>query len=266
VFAAATSESWGTLATIMKKILQIILYLITIEAFACDCTSPYLPEKFVRADFVANVTIIKVYPNKKNESGYKADIKIDKLFKGEKLKSIYISGRSDRTLGSSCDIFIPENTKLIVYATKNKEGNYGIGMCSGYVYLNSKNIHYEKRELEILKKLKSKKKNKYSESIYREKGTLFNSLEQFKGIKLDKSFALFEIIFDSENRIQKINLISGFGNSIDKKLTEILRNTEWRKIQNVRDVENNMNNRFLFCIYYYEAERGNQSFLSQIAV
>lgn len=124
----------------MKSILQITIFLFSIGVFACDCDEPKITEKYVESEFIVNVTIIKIYPNQKNEQGYRVDIKINELFKGERLKSIYVYGRSDNGIGTSCDIYIPVNTKLVAYARKNKGGNFGIGMCSGLLYLNKKHL------------------------------------------------------------------------------------------------------------------------------
>ncbi|MGZ0017538.1 hypothetical protein [Yeosuana sp. AK3] len=177
----------------MKKILQIFIILISPFAFACDCDEPKITEKYIESEFVADVTIIKIYPNQRNEGGYRANIKINELFKGERLKSIYVYGRSDNGIGTSCDIYIPVNTKLIAYARKNKEGNFAIGMCSGIFYLNEYNKR-QKREFEILRTFKSNN-IKFTDKIsYREKSTLHEDLKEFKGIELDKSFGIYEII------------------------------------------------------------------------
>ena len=164
----------------MKNILQIIIFLFSIGVFACDCDEPKITEKYIESEFVANVTILKIYSNQKNEQGYKADIKINELFKGERLKSIYIDGRSDNGIGSSCDIYIPVNTRLVAYARKNKDENFEIGMCSGLLYLNKTNQKRQKRELEILKTLKENKVNRTDKITYLEKSKLRKNLEQFK--------------------------------------------------------------------------------------
>ena len=138
----------------MKKIIQIILLLFSGAVFACICDPPKVTEKYIESDFVAKAKIIKNYKNVSSEELYKADILISELFKGESLKSIYVAGRSDGNMGSSCSIFIPENTELIIYARKDKDGKYRIGMCSGLLYINKSNPKIQKRELEILKMLK----------------------------------------------------------------------------------------------------------------
>lgn len=140
----------------MKHILQIVLLLFSVGIFACDCNRREITEKYIQSEFVANITITKIYPNQKNEKGYKADIKINDLYKGKKLKSIYIYGRSDNRIGSSCDIYIPVNTKLIAYAEKNSDGNFGIGMCSGIMYLDYSYL-YKQKTLKTTKQLKKQK-------------------------------------------------------------------------------------------------------------
>jgi len=247
----------------MRNILNITIFLFSIGVFACDCDEPKITEKYVESEFVANVTILKIYPNQRNEKGYKADIRINELYKGERLKSIYIYGRSDNGIGSSCDIYIPVNTNLVAYARKNKDGNFGIGMCSGLLYLNKTNQKRQIRELEILKAFKLKN-IKFTDKIkYREKGKLHNDLEQFKGIKINKNYGIYEITFSSNLTIKSVIEISGFGNPIDQKLTEIIKRTEWTSFD--KGINNKVpdNSKLLIGIYYYPKEKGNPSFLSQ---
>ena len=247
----------------MRNILNITIFLFSIGVFACDCDEPKITEKYIESEFVANVTILKIYPNRSNEKGYKADIKINELFKGERLKSIYAYGRSDNGIGSSCDIYIPVNTNLIAYARKNKDGNFGIGMCSGILYLNEINQKRQKRELEILKTFKLKN-IKFTDKIsYREKAKLHKDLEQFKGIKINKNYGIYEITFASDLTIKSVTEISGFGNPIDQKLIKIIERTEWTSFDKGINDKVPDNSKLLIGIYYYPEEKGNPSFLSQ---
>jgi hypothetical protein len=247
----------------MKNILQITIFLFSIGVFACDCDEPKITEKFIESEFVANVTILKIYPNQKNEQGYKADIKINELFKGERLKSIYVYGRSDNGIGSSCDIYIPTNTNLVAYARKNKDGNYGIGMCSGILYLDKTNPKRQNRELKILREFKSNNIDFTDKITYREKSKLRENLEQFKGIELDKNFGIYEIAFESDLTIKSVTEISGFGNPIDQKLIEIIKQTEWSSNNEGINDKVPENSKLLIGIYFYPKEKGNPSFLSQ---
>lgn len=247
----------------MKKILQITIFLFSIGVFACDCDEPKITEKFIESEFVANITILKIYPNQKNEQGYKADIKINELYKGEQLKSIYVYGRSDNGIGSSCDIYIPTNTKLVAYARKNKDGNFGIGMCSGLLYLNKSNQKRQKREFEILKAFKENNINSTDKITYREKSKLREDLEQFKGIELDKNFGIYEITFASDLTIKSVTEISGFKNPIDQKLIEIIEKSEWSSNDEGTNDKVPENSKLIIGIYFYPEEKGNPSFLSK---
>lgn len=247
----------------MKNILQITIFLFSIGTFACTCDDPKITEKYVESDFVAKATIVKNYKNESSRELYKADIIISELFKGEKLKSIYVAGRSDGGMGSSCAIFIRENTELIIYARKNKDGKYSIGMCSGLLYLNNRNIKRQQRELNILKMFKSKNIEFTDKINYREKAKLHKELEQFKGIELEKNYGIYEITFESNLTIKNVTEISGFGNPIDLKLIEIIKKTEWSSFDKGLKDKVPENSKLLIGIYYYKKEKGNLSFLSQ---
>jgi hypothetical protein len=247
----------------MKNILQITMFLLSIGVFACDCDPPSITEKFTKSDFVAKARIIKNYKNESSKELYKSDIVITELFKGENLNSIYVAGRSDGKMGSSCAIFIPENTELLVYAQKNENGKYSVGMCSGLLYLNNQNFKRQKRELDILKILKSQNINFTDKINYREKAKLHKELEQFKGIELEKSYGIYEITFASDLTIKNVAEISGFKNSIDQKLMDIIKKTDWKSFD--KEIKDKVpeDSKLLIGIYYYPKEKENPSFLSQ---
>ena len=246
----------------MKLIVQAIILFSSIGAFACDCDEPGITEKYQHSDFIADVTILKIYPNTKNESGYKADIQVNELYKGEKLKTIYVDGRSDGGIGTSCDIYIPTGTRLIIYANKNKYGNYLTGMCSGNLYLDNKNKKRQLKEDEILDTLKGNE-NRWSSTIYyREKGNLYNELRKFKGIELEKTFAIYEITFAQDLTIKGVKEISGFNNRVDKELLQILKNSKWSSNNYRLQDEVPDNSKLLVGIFYYPADKTNKSFLS----
>lgn len=230
---------------------------------AHTCDDPSITEKFIQSDFVAKAKIVRNYENEGSKELYKADIVISELFKGEKQTSIYVAGRSDGNIGSSCAIFIPENTELIIYARKNKDGKYSVGMCSGLFYLNNRNSKRLKRELEILKMFKSKNINFIDKTNYREKATLYKELEQFKGIELQKSYGIYEITFASDLTIRNVTEISGFETPVDQQLMDIIKKTEWTSFDNgIRDKVPE-DSKLLIGIYYYPKEKDNPSFLSQ---
>jgi len=248
----------------MKNLFALLLFFLSFNSFGCVCDDRTMTDKYIKSDFVAIVTVTKIYPNEENSNYYKADIKIEELYKGEKLKSIYVYGRSNRyEIGTSCDIYIPVNTKFVAYADKNDLGFHSVGMCSGLLYLNKTRIKFQENELAILNTLKSKKINFTDKTNYRETSNSSLELEKYKGVKLEKRYAIFEITFEPDLVIKKVEIISGFGNPIDNELIEILSRTKW-SIRNRLGVKSESQNesKFLIGLYYYEVEKGEKSFLT----
>lgn len=246
----------------MKNIFQVLIFLLSIASFGCTCDPPAVTDKYIQSDFVARATIVKNFKNEGSEELYEAEIIISELFKGEALKSIYVAGRSDGKIGSSCSIFIPEKTELIIYAHKEANGKFVISMCSGLLYLNGGKSKRINRELSILKLFKEKGITFTDKITYRETGKLYSKLKQFEGIELRKSFAIFQITFATDLTIKKISEISGFDKPINEELIEILKSTTWRSYH--KQIENVVpeNSRLLIGIYYYGKEKSNPSFLS----
>ena len=250
----------------MKLVLGTLFTFLTLKTLACVCMPPKFTEKYTASDFVAKARIIKVYKNESDEELYKADILIHALYKGVSIKSIYVEGRSDGKRGSSCAIFIPENTELIIYA-KNSDGNFTTGSCSGLVYLNQdkRTLRAEIREMEMLNILK-KRSIKYTGNInyYPETGSFSKQTSTFNGIHLNKSFALYELIFAEDVTLKSVNVISGFNKKTDDELIEILKISTWKAMErnfirkSVPD-----NSRFKIGFYYYSEEDKYQSFISE---
>lgn len=246
----------------MKNILFIVFSLISFSAWACSCAPINMTEKYIESDFVAMITITKIYPNEKNANSYRADIKINDLFKGEKLKSIYVYGRSDKSMGTSCDIFIPENTKLVAYARKDSDGNYIVGMCSGLLYLNGRDSKRQDIELEILEVFKSKNIDYTNKTRYLDITNFRANLNQFKGIQFDKKYGIYEITLDKDLKSTRVKEISGFGGDIDDEMIQILSKTKWGLANPKMKDEISNSNKLLVGIYYYDADKNNPSFLS----
>lgn len=249
----------------MKNILKILIIFSFIPASACSCIHFNFTDKFTRSDFVAEIRINQVYKNAGEKELYKSDIEILNLYKGDSISSIYVAGRSDGKMGSSCAIFIPEGTKLIAYGYKDKEGKYIIGMCSGLTYFNNhyyvdKNrIRKERKMMAVLEKNDIELNHKIS---FDTNGSLYDKLDQFDGIDLDKNFALFEITFSSDLKVKQIEILSGFKKSLNKKLMDILKSSEWRSFKNGNRYTVPKDTKMLFEIHYYPGEKGSKSFLS----
>ncbi len=244
----------------MKRNLFLLFFLLAItSSFACTCDPPPITVKYMRSDFVAKIKILKNYKSEGKAELYKADILIEELYKGEPLKSIYVEGRNtdnDLDIGSSCAIFIEEETELIAYGSKDNKGRITIGMCSGLVYLTGIYKENGTREIEILRTLKENNISYTNNINIRPKEGLLR-LKMFSGIELKKSFAIYEITFSSKMKVKNVREISGFENKIDNKLIQIIQNT------NMKLSDTYENCKVLLGIFYYPKERNNKSFLSQ---
>ena len=111
------------LPAIIRKILQIriLLLLSYISSNACDCPIRTFTEVYTQSDFVAEIRITKNYDDEGEQELYKAEIQNINSYKGDSVNAIYEGGKSDGKMGSSCSIYIHENTELIAYA--NSDGD-----------------------------------------------------------------------------------------------------------------------------------------------
>jgi len=255
----------------LKKLLLLFFVFYSVNSFACSCMPPNFTEKFMRSDFVAVAKIVRVYPNEGDKELYKADIVVLDLFKGENLTSIYIAGRSDGKKGSSCSIFIPENTEMIIYASETDDEKFSFNFCSGYLILNQKSKYWEdkqKQELEMLQVLKAKHINYTNKIWFGKKMGFSEELKRFSGIQLNKSYAIFELTFGADLIIKSVKQISGFGNDFDNELVKILEKSSWvsSDVKSQYDIIRNTvpeGSKVLVGFYFYNAEKEYKSFVGE---
>ena len=252
----------------MKNLLLLFLLLSCNATLACRCSPRKFAEKYTQSDFVAIVKIVKVYENEGSEMFYKSDIIISALYKGNSTSSIYAYGSSDGKTRSSCDIFFPEGTELIIYANKKSGTDYIFSSCSGYVNLTTK-YNSKKREIDMLDSLKNLHIN-FTSKIWIDKKMGFSEeLEQFKGIELNKTYGLYEITFSSGLLVKSVRKIIGFGDEIDNKLIQILQKSKWVSSQHDSSahevIKNHVpdNSKHLVGFYFYPPEKEDPSFVSE---
>lgn len=249
----------------MRTFFLLFFIGLTNLSIACSCMQPTFSEKYFYSDFVARVKIEKVYFNANEDLFYKSDIKILKLFKGNSVNSILIFGNSDGRRRTSCDIFFPVGTELLVYASVNKLGSYEFDSCSGYVVIDSKYAKPQGRELAVLDFLQSKNIRRTEKIRY---DTRVNkALEKFRGVRLEQSYALYEVTFASDMSVKSVKTVTGFNADLDQQLSDILKNARWGS--SIVNTEYNVirnqvpeDSKYIFGIYYYDPEGGYESFLS----
>lgn len=247
----------------MKTFLFIVLTLLAQNGFSCTCMEPNFTEKYFQSDFVASVKIVKNYKNVGEQIFYKSEIVIQKLYKGDSLSTLFVEGNSDGRRRTSCDIFIPENTELIVYVVKTGENRYKIGSCSGLLYLTAKPKNAEKRELEMLDLFKAKTINFTDRGHYFiRQDSLQTFLEKFQGIQLNKSYAVYELLFAPDMSVKQIHAISGFNDPVDEKIMAFFKLRQWKCYSyGTQRSKVDDNTRFLIGIYFYKEEGPHKSFL-----
>ena len=210
----------------MKYLFIIVFLFLGNKAFACKCDMPSVADSFIAADFVGRFKILKVYPNQSEEAFYKADIEILEQFKGPKIESIYIGGRSDGKLGTSCDIFYPENSDLLVAAKVNTDGKIVFGMCSYTIdFKRSQRDNY--RAMETIRLLS----NHYEDLTIHYRPYISSNFYDFlvskRGIKLIEKYAVYEVVLGDQVNATEVNIIKGFGNEIDSEIVNELFNSVW---------------------------------------
>lgn len=249
----------------MKYFLLLIGFFISLTGNACVCMSPDFMEKYIQSDFVARITITKNFPNKGSEFYYNSNIVIHELYKGRNVSSISVEGSSDGKRRTSCDLFFEKGTEILVYAKKNEKGSYIFDSCSGYVVLNGPRKDIAKRELEILNFLKAKgitntDKTRYGVHIGEEK------LKAFQSESPPKDFAIFEISFSNDMKVDTITTVTGFYPELDDKLIKILKESRWVRNSyhtETTDSQGQRKNKLLFAFYYYPPEGKHRGFISE---
>jgi hypothetical protein len=249
----------------MKSLLTLFIIVLSNQALACRCSFSNPSDRFVSADFVGRIRIVKVYPNEAEDSYYKADVDIIEHFKGDKIKSIYIAGQSDGGLGSSCDVFYPEGSDLLVFARTDSDGRISFGMCSFPIDFKN-NRDQNQRDLETMRAL-----SKYDSTLTAKYEPIISSsfsefLESKKGIELDEKYALFEVVLDDQFNPSEVNLIKGFADMIDSEIVKELFKSTWeiRFYRKEDSVEGPL--KVIVPVYFYPGEKGEKSFLSKFAL
>lgn len=244
----------------MKLAISIFILFFTSAICACECSKTLdFSEKYVMSSFVAEITIIKNYPIEDGKEYYISDIEIDHLYKGSVVQSIKIFGSGNwKKPISSCDVGFKEDTKLLIYSRKNKDGEYSVSACSGHSVLTNSPYRKIDRELQMLKDLDEKNINYTSTVEYRSTYFPRNSFEEFRGIKLEKDYAIFQINFDVDMNIESVDTISGFDNPIDQEIREILEKSKWTHKYKRANLKRSM----LVNYFYYATKDPSQSFLS----
>lgn len=257
-------------SAIMKKIL-IVLFFGFQQVFACSCATIPLMDRIPRSDFIATAKIIKVEPDEENSDLHDIQIEIIDLYKGKAITHLKINS----SLHSSCPFFTPEDSEWLIFASENEHGELSFGFCSGAKRLDRKfnseiypyaETNYNKSialKLQVLKFLKTEGIMSINE--YKLRSSFSNScLREFKGIEIKgERFALYELMVEDDLSISNVKALKEFDNmEIKSNLLQCI--VESVKVHR-RNKETNILKRtkIIIGLYYYPAQRGNESFIGQ---
>lgn len=131
----------------MKIIFSLLFILFSFSKIsACSCEKNNFARNYREASVAAIITIKKIYGDSvENYKGidinyYKAEIKFDKIYKGEKFQELHVLGKTYFASSTSHEILIKPGEKYIIMLKKNEKGEYGVSACSAIYQLSTDHL------------------------------------------------------------------------------------------------------------------------------
>lgn len=254
----------------MKKIIQLFAFIFSVSVFACECGNWGKQfDSYSSSELVADVTITKVYPILKGEYSdkyFKIDLKYNEIYKGAPIKTMYVYGAlhiNNKFYGSwtSCSMGAKVGERLIIFESKDKEGNYVLHYCDHKIYSNHKKFAESKSLLKFIKEKQIKTNVKYHYVNFGfDKNTGKDKFELIKGLNATNKFAAFEITLTADGTFKTVESIQNFGSGKDDLILEIIRKAKIyvNPNSNISDGE-----KFTLFMFYYPQDKNNLSFISQ---
>lgn len=199
---------------------------------ACTCLSQRLLDRYAKSEFVATLSVLSVDSDTDNDY-LLLEIEIIELYKGNKTNLLKIR----KSKGGGCPMYAPENTKWLIFAQNDQNGNLAFGHCSGPKQLDrtfdkerfpNAEFNYSKglkRKLELLETLKQEKIkpiNTYNLfTSFKEE-----SLEKFKGYQIKNgNHAFYEITVNENLSLKNIKILKEFDDEqLSNELIDFIKN------------------------------------------
>ena len=208
-----------------KKILfSIFLFLSVVKIFACKCDSfGSIGENYSASDVIGEITVTKIYGNDLKNRTYKADISFDKIYKGQEVKSVVVSGVLGDIQSPACEFQIKVGEKYLIYLTKYDQ-EFQISACTPKFLIGNKNQNFEYSSINLQQKaLEFLSKNPqtlefvfyFDDSVRRDSRSDLSKLDD--KIKPDNQFAIYKLKVNEHSRIEEIFSVSEFG-KIDEQI------------------------------------------------
>ena len=209
----------------MKKFLFLIVILFSINFIsACDCEVNTLAQNYIKNAVAAEVTVLNTYGNNATERTYKADVKFEIFFKGSSDKNtLTIQGEIGNIVGTACDLKLEKGKKYLIFLNNDNEI---ISACNAHYDLGNNNNSYQSK-INALENLFSFLKNNTTKNdefvFYFEKNRKGKSkISKLKNFAPKNNFAVYEVILNNEKQIEKVNIVSEFGDH-DSKICELIK-------------------------------------------
>ena len=217
----------------MKKFVLLFAVVFSVNVFACVCGNWGKQfDSYSSTELVADVTITRVYPvlkGKYSDKYFKIDLKYNELYKGTPIKTMYVYGAlhiNNKIYGSwtSCSMGAKVGERLIIFESKDKEGNYVLHYCDHKIYSNHKKFTESKSLLKFIKEKQIKTNIKYHYVNFGfDKNTGKDNFEIIKGLNAKNKFAAFEITLDTDGTFKNVEPIQNFGSDKDDLILEIIK-------------------------------------------
>ncbi|WP_312508038.1 hypothetical protein [Chryseobacterium culicis] len=214
--------------TLMKK-LSLLLFLLfsIIQVSACKCVYETLPQNYQSADFAGIIKILKVYDENIEQRTYKADIEIEKMYKGTIFKTINVRGLIGNSYSGACEVNVLPNERYLIFLNRY-DNTSSISSCTPKSKLENKPTKAEKLWLKNQEKVFTYLDNhKFSfiqfARCYDETQTGNTSdLSKISGFKPKQPFAIYKVKINEMSKVQEITPVTTFG-SKDNMIENILK-------------------------------------------
>lgn len=219
----------------MKYFLSFLLttFLFS-EIFACSCEKGNFANYYKTADIVAIVTVTKKYGDYTDKSKlielnyYKAELKFNKIYKGERFEELTALGSTTYTNSAGCEISLTVGNKYLIMLRKNADGKYYINACSAIFNINTqKSQSATIKHFDYIFDCFKKHKKALSEFEFANFGNYSSLIDESKFTKQDikilkNKIAVYKVSIDNSNKITAINPIIKVGYK-DKKIEKIIK-------------------------------------------
>lgn len=221
----------------MKKFLSFVFLLFSFsQILACSCERSNFAKEYQDATVVAIVTVAKTYGDYVDKSReinlnfHKAELKFDKIYKGEKFKELIVLGSSMYANSASCEKHLTVGEQYLIMLTKNTDGSYYINACSAVYDISFNKIEAKKRIQFLDYVFYNFEKYEKELSEFKFAHFINNSQQNNKSgftkqdlKNLKNKIAVYKVTIDNDHKITTISAIIKPGYKNDK-IEKIIKN------------------------------------------